>query len=95
MAKMFAPDPGVLQVDGVSGRRYEVDGLRHRRYHVTDPADARAMKDAGFIEAGAASLATAQARGFVCTSCGRATLIRTCGRCGDAPCVRPESYQEA
>lgn len=83
MRRMVAPNDTVREVEiqGVrTGRsktyRWNKDGT----VHVNSAADAKALKDAGFTEAGVGGAGSKG--GFVCTTCGFHTWFRSCSRCG-------------
>lgn len=76
--QVMTPDRHCVQVDGLTGRRYDTD--RRGRLDMA-PRDAKALlADGGFLP----SLAgvTARSTGYRCDDCGFGALFTTCGRCG-------------
>jgi hypothetical protein len=83
MKRMIAPNDTMREVEiqgarfgGKTTYRWSKDGT----VHVESAAHAKALKDAGFTEAGVSSASTRG--GFVCTVCGFHMWFNTCSRCG-------------
>lgn len=83
MRRMIAPNDTMREVEIQGARtgatrlyRWSKDGT----VHVESAADAKALKEAGFTEAGVGG---GRARGgYVCTDCGFHMWFKTCSRCG-------------
>lgn len=74
--RVVAPAPGCVEVDGLSGRRYQAKG---GFYEMSD-RDGRALVAAGGFVPTLGPTAGSQV-GFPC-ACGFASLFRRCSRCG-------------
>ncbi len=75
--KVVSPQKSVIEIDGVTGRRYRArDGI-----YDMSPADARAaVRYGGFWPS--LSGATRRGIGYRCTECGFGSYFATCSRCG-------------
>jgi hypothetical protein len=83
MKRMIAPNDTVREIEIQGARtgasktyRWSKDGT----VHVESARHAKALKDAGFTEAGLTGIATQG--GFTCLGCGFASWFRQCSRCG-------------
>lgn len=82
MSRLLSPDDKCIQVD-VRGHRYTGKSLE-----VTNPADARLLKAAGYTS-GSVSGAPTRSGGYKCAACGFSSFFKVCGRCGGS-CQRPD-----
>lgn len=90
MARLIAPNDTMREIDiqgartgSTSRYRWSKDGT----VHVHDRAHVKALKEAGFTDAG---VSHAGARGgFICPGCGFRPWFRSCSRCG-AECIKDE-----
>ena len=72
--RVVAPAKACLEVDGVSGRRYQArDGI----YDMSDRDGKALVKAGGFLP----SLGNPRAGGYCCP-CGFRPVVRLCSRCG-------------
>lgn len=83
MRRMIAPNDTVREIDiqgartGITTRyKWRKDGT----VHVDSPAHVKALKDAGFTDAGVCGAGSSG--GFVCASCGFHAWFKVCSRCG-------------
>ena len=75
MTRIIAPDRGCIETETAPGRVH-----RGRIFEVSDPAEAKALKQAGYIIGGVGGVV--KAAGYVCPK-GHHNFFRTCGRCGN------------
>ena len=88
MARMFFSNPGCRGVDsGTTGRSYNAD--RQGFINVTDPADVKALKAGGYVEAG--SVRTSSRTYWTCEDCSWDANINHCPRCGSDDLRKVES----
>ena len=82
--RMIAPNDTMREVE-IKGARFGGSKVYRQgkdgTVHVESASDAKALKDAGFTEAGA--FAPAVSGGFVCGGCGFHMWFKTCSRCGE------------
>lgn len=86
MPRFLSPDDackGVTVPFGRESRRYGGNVVE-----VSDPAHARALKQAGFTEADISGVPSGSA-GFECLECQFQSFFRLCSRCG-SECERPD-----
>jgi hypothetical protein len=83
MKRMVAPNDTMREVT-IEGARFggskTYGWSKDGTVHVESAAHAKALKEAGFTEAGVCG-ATSRG-GFVCTACGFHMWFKTCSRCG-------------
>lgn len=77
MARVGSPDSLCVEIDGLSGRRYD---FRKGIAEVSD-RDAKAIAKAGGFVLPIAGMGR-RASGYRCQSCGFGTWFKTCSRCG-------------
>jgi hypothetical protein len=83
MKRMIAPNDTVREVE-IKGARF--GGSRTYQWskdgtiHVNSAADVKALKEAGFTEAGVNQ--AGGKGGYVCSTCGFHMWFTTCSRCG-------------
>ena len=77
MSAVAAPDGAVVEIDGVTGRRYKAS--RGGIYDNLHPADERALLAAGGFRP---TLGSPTRGGYSC-ACGFKPVFRICSRCGD------------
>lgn len=87
--RMIAPNDTMREVEikgarfgGSTTYRWGKDGT----VNVESSAHAKALKEAGFTDAGTAGVSTGA--GFTCPSCGRHGWFKTCGKCGSEEGVK-------
>lgn len=83
MARLLSPDDRCVAVTSLSGRKYSGTS-----FEVSDPRDARALRQAGYTVADTGGVPSPGA-GFQCKSCGFKAFFRRCSRCG-GECERPD-----
>jgi hypothetical protein len=77
--RIGSPSSKVIEVDGLSGRRYKPDSSGV--YHVPDKRDAKALIEyGGFVVSEMGT--TSKAVGFRCEDCGFGSWFKTCSKCG-------------
>ena len=83
MARLIAPNDTMREIDiqgarfgGTKRYRWSADGA----VHVDNKAHVKALKDAGFTEAGVSGVGARG--GFICSGCGFRAWFRSCSRCG-------------
>lgn len=84
MAKYVASDRRCVevQIEGArTGFQRTLRADKNGFYEVNNAADAKALKESGFIEASLMGPSSA-GRGYPCSACGFQSWFRKCGRCG-------------
>jgi len=84
VAKYFASDRHVTEVQIEGARTGSTRTLRPDAkgfYEVGNSADAKALKDSGFVEASLMGIAQGNV-GVICAECGFNGFFALCGRCG-------------
>ena len=84
MAKYFASDRRAVEVTIEGARTGSQRTLRADKkgfYEVTNSADAKALKESGFVEASLMGSSRGIA-GYLCAKCGFNGWFKTCGKCG-------------
>jgi hypothetical protein len=85
MARMFPSDRRAVEVTiegartGVT-RTYKQD--KKGFIEVNNAADARSLKESGFVEASLMGVSTTSGVGFICGGCGFNGWFAVCGKCG-------------
>lgn len=83
MSRLLSPDDACVAVTSLSGRKY-----RGRSFEVTNQADIRALRAAGYTMADTSGVPS-KAAGFECLDCGFQSFFRLCSKCG-GKCDRPD-----
>jgi len=83
MRRMIAPNDTVREVE-IKGARFGGSKVYRQRkdgtVHVDSAKDAKALKEAGFTEAGVGGVPVSG--GYTCQECGFNMWFKTCSRCG-------------
>lgn len=83
MRRLVAPNDTLrsVEIEGArTGYKKVYNWSKDGTVHVDNPAHVKALRDAGFTEAGVGG--AGGSGGFVCQDCGFHAWFKTCSRCG-------------